>query len=300
MQLEQGRVFYAISLGHFRCLVSVHRCLWFSGIWGHFSNPLVSGLMGTPSKTRSARISIAWQELFAFVVACHLWANFFSNKRIQFFCDNESVVSIVNTKRSRIPRVMDLVRHLTLLTLGSNFCIRAEFIEGKRNDIADSLSRFQMDRFRELAPHAIRDPCLVPPELLKIYWQTSRAILICRLLILQSKPTVQGKKVLSSSSPSIGLCMLSLPTDEDTLIQYVAYLAKSVKHSTIKGYLAAVRHFHIRHGYQLNLKKFHRLHLVCRGIKRSQGSTIRTRLPITVPPPQIFLLPSSNQVHRKL
>lgn len=161
--------FYKISLGHFRCLVSVHRCLWFSGIWGHFPNPLVSGLMGTPSKTsRSARISIAWQELFTFVVACHLWANFFSNKRIQFFCDNESVVSIVNTKRSRIPRVMDLVRHLTLLTLGSNFCIRAEHIEGNRNDIADSLSRFQMDRFRELAPHAIRDPCLVPPELLKI------------------------------------------------------------------------------------------------------------------------------------
>ena len=169
MQLEWRRVFYAISLGHFRCLVSVHRCLWFSGIWGHFPNPLVSGLMGTPSKTsRSARISIAWQELFAFVVACHLWANFFSNKRIQFFCDNESVVSIVNTKRSRIPRVMDLVRYLTLLTLGSNFCIRAEHIEGNRNDIADSLSRFQMDRFRELAPHAIRDPCLVPPELLKI------------------------------------------------------------------------------------------------------------------------------------
>ena len=26
-----------------------------SGIWGHFSNPLVSGLMGTPSKARSAR-----------------------------------------------------------------------------------------------------------------------------------------------------------------------------------------------------------------------------------------------------
>ena len=93
---------------------------------------------------------------------------FFLKQAHSVFCDNESVVSIVNTKRSRIPRVMDLVRHLTLLTLGSNFCIRAEFIEGKRNDIADSLSRFQMDRFRELAPHAIRDPCLVPPELLKI------------------------------------------------------------------------------------------------------------------------------------
>ena len=55
-----------------------------------------------------------------------------------------------------------------------------------------------------------------------------------------------------------------------------------IKHSTIKGYLAAVRHLHICHGYQLNLRKFLRLHLVCCGIKRSQGSSIRTRLPITV------------------
>ena len=31
-----------------------------------------------------------------------------------------------------------------------------------------------------------------------------------------------------------------IPTDEETLIQYVAYLAKTIKHSPIKGYLAAV------------------------------------------------------------
>jgi len=60
--------------------------------------------------------------------------------------------------------VMDLVLHLTLLNLRFNFCIRAEHIEGKRNEVGDSLSRFQMGRFRELAPHAM--PCLVPPELL--------------------------------------------------------------------------------------------------------------------------------------
>ena len=65
-----------------------------------------------------------------------------------------------------------------------------------------------------------------------------------------------------------------LPTNEETLMQYVAYLAKSVKHSTIKGYLAAVRHLNIRCGYQLNLTKYCRLHLVCRGIKRSQGDSI--------------------------
>ena len=87
-------------------------------------------------KTRSARDLHCMARIVWF---CHLLANFFSNKRIQFFCDNESV-SVLLTQRYRIPRVMDRVRHLTLLTLRFNFCIRAEHIEGKRNDIADSLS----------------------------------------------------------------------------------------------------------------------------------------------------------------
>jgi len=73
-----------------------------------------------------------------------------------------------------------------------------------------------------------------------------------------------------------------LPTNEETLIQYVAYLAKTIKHSSIKGYLAAVRHLHIRSGYDLDLKEFLRLQLICRGIKRSQGDSTRIRLPITI------------------
>ena len=73
-----------------------------------------------------------------------------------------------------------------------------------------------------------------------------------------------------------------LPTNEETLIQYVAYLAKTIKHSSIKGYLAAVRHLHIRSGYDLDLKTFLRLQLICHGIKRSQGDSTRIRLPITI------------------
>ena len=110
-----------------------------------------------------------------------------------------------------------------------------------------------------------------------------------------------GKSFIEFLSLYRPLHAQSLTTDEDTLIQYVANLAKSVKHCTIKGYLAAVRHFHIRRGYQLNLRKFLRLHLVCCGNKRSQGSTIRTRLPITVSHLKFFYsLLASNQVHRKL
>ena len=73
-----------------------------------------------------------------------------------------------------------------------------------------------------------------------------------------------------------------IPTDEETLIQYVAYLAKTIKHSSINGYLAAVRHLHIRSGYELDLRKFVHLQLICRGIKWSQGDSSRIFLPITI------------------
>lgn len=70
--------------------------------------------------------------------------------------------------------------------------------------------------------------------------------------------------------------------DESTLVQYAAYLARSIKYSSIKSYLAAVRHLHIRNGYDLDLKKYPRLQLICKGIKRSQGCSTRVRLPITI------------------
>ena len=73
-----------------------------------------------------------------------------------------------------------------------------------------------------------------------------------------------------------------LPASEETLMKFSAYLAKSIKHSSIKNYLAAVRHFHLRNGFSLDCKKMLRLQLVLRGIKRSQGDNIRMRLPTTI------------------
>ena len=81
-----------------------------------------------------------------------------------------------------------------------------------------------------------------------------------------------------------------LPADEQTLIEFSAYLAKSIKYSSIKNYLAAVRHLHIRNGFCLDVTKMLRLHLILRGIKRSQGDQKRVRLPITIHHLRIFRL----------
>ena len=48
-------------------------------------------------------ISIEWQELFPIVVACAIWYPHFSGKRLQFWCDNESVVTIINSGHCKVP-----------------------------------------------------------------------------------------------------------------------------------------------------------------------------------------------------
>ena len=92
------------------------------------------------------------------MVASYIWAPLWAQKRIVFYCDNQAVVSIINSKRSKSPRITDLVRALNLQTLKYNFYFKAFHVPGHYNDIADSISRFQQTRFRWLAPHA--DPNL--------------------------------------------------------------------------------------------------------------------------------------------
>lgn len=130
---------------------------WFQGKW-------LPHMHLSPTKG----ISIEWQELFPIVVACALWFPHFSGKRIQFWCDNESVVAIINSGHSKAPRIMDLLRFLVLLSMKHNFFVRARHVPGVSNDIADALSRFQDERFRASAPKAQKTPCTIPPSLMTL------------------------------------------------------------------------------------------------------------------------------------
>ena len=61
---------------------------------------------------------------------------------------------------------MKLVRELFLCAARLNFTITAKHVPGKDNGIADALSRFNMQVFRQLAPHAHLTPVVVPQILL--------------------------------------------------------------------------------------------------------------------------------------
>jgi hypothetical protein len=62
---------------------------------------------------------------------------------------------------------MDLLRPIVLCTLKNNFMFTAKHVRGIDNGIADSLSRFQMDRFKQLAPLASPLPCVIPSSMIQ-------------------------------------------------------------------------------------------------------------------------------------
>ena len=77
-----------------------------------------------------------------------------------------------------------------------------------------------------------------------------------------------------------------LPASEGTLIYFASYLARTVRHSTIKLYLAAVRNLHVTAGYPDPLKGKLLLRKVLRCILRYQANQRAHRLPVT---PEVLL-----------
>ena len=114
-----------------------------------------------PAEILRLNLSIAFLELYPIVVSVILWGSEMANRKILFRSDNQAVVSVINKQTSKCSRVMSLVRILVLQCLMHNIVFSAKHIPGVDNSIADALSRFQVQRFRSLAPDADREgtPC---------------------------------------------------------------------------------------------------------------------------------------------
>lgn len=68
------------------------------------------------------------------------------------------------------------------------------------------------------------------------------------------------------------LSLPPIPASKDTLILYVTHLAQTRAHSTIKTYLAGVRHLHIKNGLENPLENRPRLDLVLKGVTKAELS----------------------------
>ena len=129
---------------------AIFKSHWFCGAWS----------VGQRSS------SIAYKELFPIVVAASLWGSQWVSRRVEFLCDNESVVAVLKSGTSRDQSLMLLLRYLSMLAVRHSFSFTASSVRGKDNPVADALSRFQFQRFRALVLHADEAPAQIPASLL--------------------------------------------------------------------------------------------------------------------------------------
>ena len=96
--------------------------------------------------------SIEYLELYALLATELNWVHRFCNKRIIIFCDNISVVHMVNNMSSSCPNCMVLIRKLVLTSMIEIVCIYAKYVSSKNNLRADHLSRLKIRVFKEKFP----------------------------------------------------------------------------------------------------------------------------------------------------
>ncbi|KAE8281681.1 hypothetical protein D5F01_LYC20680 [Larimichthys crocea] len=122
---------------------------WFAAAWPH----------EFPSLPHSSTI----HEIYPIIIAGILWGHEWSKKTIAIYSDNSAAVDIINKGWSHSLDIMQFICRLTLVSAQHQFIIRASHIPGHKNAIADSLSRFSLQKFKLLAPDSDPLPTLIPP-----------------------------------------------------------------------------------------------------------------------------------------
>ena len=168
---------------------------WFSGAWA-------------PCQSEQ---SIAYKELFLVIIASHIWGPLWFRQHILFRSNNEAVVHILTSRTSKIPCIMYLLRKLLSAAARFSFTFTAQHVPGVLNRVADALSQFQMQEFRQLVPEARMYPVAVPVHLLedltRPLWNCSATtqyggqrshVHSVFIIAILSQSVFQGRSIISS------------------------------------------------------------------------------------------------------
>lgn len=97
---------------------------------------------------------IVFFEIFPILVALELWGDKFSNSRLLFHSYNRGVAFAINCMSSKSHPVIAVLRQVVFKCLLFNIWVKAKYVPGHFNIIADALSRSQQKCFRTFVPDA--------------------------------------------------------------------------------------------------------------------------------------------------
>ena len=169
-----------------------------------------------------------------------------------------------------------------------NYTYSSRWVTGCKNEKADALSRFQLAKFRSLAPDVQDTPCQIPCAImyswmtqghitLNVHWgQELEMLREWKLSILFAKWTMRHQ-----FSPLLGC--------QETNFWYILWYCASslgLAYVTIKTYFAGIRNFYIERGLGNPFLDFKgllmlQLELILKGISKQQRPKSNKRFPIT-------------------
>ena len=82
-------------------------------------------------------------EMFNILVAVRLWSKQWTAKTIQIFCDNEAVVTILKTGKTKDDMLAKIMRNIYMEAAWADLFLTFTHIPGEENVIADTLSRWE-------------------------------------------------------------------------------------------------------------------------------------------------------------
>ena len=133
-----------------------------------------------PEFIREMKPSIAYLELYAVTIGIVLWIHKYKNKRVALFCDNQSVIYMLNKMTSYCKRCMGLLRIIVLYGMLNNVRIFAKYVPSRSNTLSDALSRKKMSLFYQAAAEQGRtinqNPCAIPDFLSDMYQTWAQGI----------------------------------------------------------------------------------------------------------------------------
>ena len=180
--------------------------------------------------------------------------------------------------------MMVLLRHPSLTATRQSFVFTSCHTAGRRKSIADSLPRFDFQRFRCLAPQAALRATPVPPSLqaqLPVVWlknADSSWQMVWPRPLDRFIPLTQ-RQFLDFATRTYLSVRIGLPCRP--AMPFCTNLADRLHHPSIKVYLSAVRSFHIDYCFSDKLSTCLQLQRLLHRIERHQGSNLTQRQPLT-------------------
>ena len=83
-------------------------------------------------------------EFLAVLIGARIWGYKFKGLKIRMYCDNKSVVDVINSSKTKDAFMATCLRELWLVVSSNEFELRAVHLPGEENRVADWLSRWHL------------------------------------------------------------------------------------------------------------------------------------------------------------